>query len=69
MWIGLTIIIIEILSRIQFLLKIKSSHLLIMVVTFAAGAGLMLQSYRDERRASRAAAAEEPTEKKPDQPS
>ena len=67
MWIGLAIIVIEILSRIRFLIEIKSSHLLIMVVTFAAGAGLMLQSYRDDRRS--AAAAEKPTEKDPEQPS
>ena len=52
-WIGLAIIVIEILSRIRFLMEIKTSHLMIMFVTFAAGAGLMLQSYRDERRAER----------------
>ena len=51
-WIGLAIIVIEILSRIRFLISIKSSHLLIMFVTFAAGAGLMLQSYRDQRRSN-----------------
>ena len=48
-WIGLAIIAIEILSRIRFLLQMKTSHLLIMLVTFAAGAGLMLQSYREDR--------------------
>lgn len=52
-WIGLAIIVIEILSRIRFLIDLKASHLIIMFVTFAAGAGLMLQSYRDERRAGR----------------
>jgi len=48
-WIGIAIIIIEMLSRIRFDMQIKTSHLMIMFVTFAAGAGLMLQSYRDER--------------------
>ncbi len=52
-WIGLAIIVIEIVSRIRFLLEIKTSHLMIMLVTFAAGSGLMLQSYRDDRRAER----------------
>jgi hypothetical protein len=58
-WIGLAIIVIEILSRIKFLIQIKSSHLIIMFVTFAAGAGLMLQSYRDERRERSAGDAKE----------
>lgn len=53
-WIGLAIIVIEFLSRIRPQMQIKSSHLLIMLVTFAAGAGLMLQSYRDERRSREA---------------
>ena len=47
-WLGLGILIVEILSRIQFLMNMKTSHLLIMIVTFAAGTGLMLRSYRDE---------------------
>lgn len=49
-WIGVSIIVIEILSRIRFLIQIKTSHLLIMFVTFAAGAGLMLRSYREEQK-------------------
>ena len=48
MWTGLAILVIEILSRLHFMMNVKSSHLLIMLVTFAAGAGLMLRSYRDE---------------------
>ncbi|MFT5192369.1 MAG: hypothetical protein ACI9DF_000521 [Verrucomicrobiales bacterium] len=52
-WIGLAIIVIEILSRIYFLMSMKTSHLLIMIVTFAAGAGLMLRSYRDESAAQK----------------
>ena len=71
-WIGLAIIVIEILSRIRFLITIKTSHLIIMFVTFAAGAGLMLQSYRDERLANRAAASADENkdvEQKKDEPS
>ena len=49
LWIGITIIVIEILSRIRFEMTVKLSHLLIMFVAFAAGAGLMIRSYRDER--------------------
>ena len=47
-WVGLAILVVEILSRLQFLMNVKTSHLLIMIVTFAAGTGLMLRSYRDE---------------------
>lgn len=47
-WVGLAILVIEILSRIQFMMSVKTSHLLILLVTFAAGAGLILRSYRDE---------------------
>jgi hypothetical protein len=49
LWIGISILVIEVLSRIRFGLEMKLSHLLIMFVTFAAGAGLMIRSYRDER--------------------
>ena len=44
--IGLGLIVIEIVSRIQFLMTMKTSHFLLMVVLFAAGTGLMLRSYR-----------------------
>ena len=58
-WIGLAIIVIEILSRIRFLMQMKTSHLMIMFVTFAAGAGLILQSYRDEKRKEKQQRADE----------
>ena len=51
-WIGLAILVVEMLSRLRFLMDMKTSHLMIMLVTFAAGAGLMLRSYRDESRLS-----------------
>jgi len=47
-YVGIAVLAIEILSRIQFLFQMKSTHLLGMIVLFAAGVGLMLRSYRDE---------------------
>jgi hypothetical protein len=41
-------LVIEILSRIQFFFQMKTTHLLGMIVLFAAGVGLMLRSYRDD---------------------
>ncbi len=66
MWTGLAILVIEILSRLQFMMNVKSSHLLIMLVTFAAGAGLMLRSYRDETALQQGQQA--PTKKDESQP-
>ena len=47
-YLGIAVIAIEILSRIQFLFQMKTTHLLGMIVLFAAGVGLMLRSYRDQ---------------------
>ncbi|MEI8070568.1 MAG: hypothetical protein WCI09_03145 [Planctomycetota bacterium] len=44
---GLAIIVIEILSRIQFILNIRTSNLLLMIGMVAAGIGMMLRSFRD----------------------
>jgi hypothetical protein len=52
-WIGVAVLAIEILSRIRPHLEIKTSHLMIMMVTFSAGVGLILQSYRDEKRSEK----------------
>ena len=49
LWISIGILVIEILSRIRFEMMTKVSHLLLMFVVFAAGAGMMIRSYRDER--------------------
>ncbi len=48
MYLGIAIIVIEILSRMQFLVTMKVSHLLGIIVLLAAGTGLMLRSYRDQ---------------------
>ena len=47
MYLGIAIIVIEILSQIRFLVQMKVSHLLGVIVLLAAGTGLMLRSYRD----------------------
>jgi len=44
---GLAIIVIEILSRIQFLMQMRTSDLLLMLGMVAAGIGMMLRSFRD----------------------
>ena len=44
---GLAVIVIEILSRIQFLMQMKTSNLLLMLGMIAAGMGMMLRSFRD----------------------
>ena len=49
MYSGLGIIVIEILSRIRFLMNLKSSHLLILIIIFGAGAGMMIRSYRETK--------------------
>lgn len=64
MWFGVAVLVIEILSRIRFLLNMKTTHLLGMLVLFAAGAALMIRSYRDEG-AGRAAADEKNGDKPP----
>jgi hypothetical protein len=46
LYIGIAVIAIEILSRIRFFLTMKTTHLLGMMVLFAAGIGLMIRSYR-----------------------
>lgn len=48
---GIFVLMAEILSRLEFFINLKLSHLLIMLVSFAAGIGLMLRSLRDESQA------------------
>jgi hypothetical protein len=45
--IGIAIIVIEVLSRLRFHYDMKLSSLILMFVMFAAGAGLILRSYKD----------------------
>ena len=46
-YVGLALIVIEVMSRIQFLMNVRSSHLLLMLGMVAAGIGMMLRSFRD----------------------
>lgn len=46
-YLGLAIIVIEILSRIQFHMDMRTSNLLLMMGMVAAGIGMMLRSFRD----------------------
>ncbi len=43
---GFGVLVIEILSRLQFFLNLELSHLLIMLVSFGAGIGMILRSLR-----------------------
>jgi hypothetical protein len=47
-YVGLALIVIEILSRITFMMEIKTSSLLLMLGMIAAGIGMMLRSFRDD---------------------
>ena len=49
--IGLTIVIVEILSRIRPMMNVKSSHLILMLICMAVGLGLILASYRGNKNA------------------
>ncbi len=45
---GIFILMAEILSRLEFFINLKLSHLLIMLVSFAAGIGLILRSLKSQ---------------------
>ena len=44
MWSGIGVIVIEMLSRIRFMMNIESSYLILVFILFAVGTGLMLKS-------------------------
>ena len=46
---GLALIVIEILSRIRFVLNMKTTHLLLILLMIAAGAGCLARAYRTSR--------------------
>jgi len=47
-YLGIAILAIEIVSRIQFHVNSKLTHLLMMLTLFAAGCALMFRSYRED---------------------
>lgn len=57
-YLGIGILVIEIFSRIRFRLQIKMTSLLLMIVLFSAGVGLILRSYRDKHAAKGGKAAD-----------
>jgi hypothetical protein len=50
-YLGIGILVIEIFSRIRFRLEMKMTSLLLVIVLFSAGVGLILRSYRDNGKA------------------
>lgn len=46
-WLGLAVLVVEILSSLRFEFNMKTTALLTMFIMFGAGAGLMLRSYRE----------------------
>lgn len=62
-YVGLAILVIEILSRIRFMMQTKTSHLLLMLGMIAAGIGLMLRSFRESN-----ASAQPPKDVPPSSP-
>jgi hypothetical protein len=49
LWCSLGVIVIEMLSRIRFMMHMKSSHMMMMLAMIAAGIGLMLGGYLENR--------------------
>lgn len=47
LYLGVGIVVVEILSHLRFEMSMKTSHLMLMIVMFGAGVGMMLRSYRD----------------------
>ncbi len=46
LWLGIAILVIEILSRVRFAFDMKTSHLLLVLGMFGAGVGLMLRGLK-----------------------
>lgn len=47
---GMAAIVIEILSRIRFVMEVKTTHLLMILVMIAAGAGFLVRAYMAGRK-------------------
>jgi hypothetical protein len=53
LWVGLAIIVVEILSRLQFMFSMKTSHLMLILAMVAAGIGLLMRGLREESAAAK----------------
>ena len=51
-YLGIGVLAVEIFSRIRFYIDTKLTHLLLMLVLFAAGCGFMFRSYREDSTVS-----------------
>lgn len=60
---GLTLVIVETLSRIQFVMNVKVSTLLLMFVLIAAGAGLLFRGLKMQKERKREQAAKSQAER------
>lgn len=48
-WLGVAILLIEIVSRVRFYMDSKLTHVLLMMIMIAGGFGLMLRAYVEDR--------------------
>ena len=48
LWSGFAVIVVEILSRLQFVFSMKTSHLILILGMTAAGIGLILRGLRED---------------------
>ncbi len=48
LWVGLAIVVVEIMSRLEFRFSMKTSHLMLLLVMLGAGIGLVLRSFRED---------------------
>ncbi len=53
LWLGLAVVIVEILSRLQFVFNMKTSHLILILAMSAAGVGLMLRGLKEDPHSER----------------
>lgn len=52
-WLGVAVLLIEIVSRVRFYIDSKLSHVIFMMVMIAGGLGLMLKAYVEDRNRKR----------------
>ena len=48
LWVGLAVVLVEILSRLEFRFSMKTSHLIVLMVMLGAGIGLLLRSFKED---------------------
>ena len=61
-WLGLVLLVVEILSRIRFFMNVKLTALLLMLTMIAAGCAFMLRALRDQEPQPEGEAASEGSE-------